>query len=208
MQRRKFIATLSWVGCVGLSGCPRAEDRSSERATRLPNSPSSASQHTPTDTASPDVFTDLTVETERTWCPADAHWDPYYHRTPLPVPAQSQNPSRETVDELARAYETYVLTYVAVKNHGPQTPETVTPNEPAVPAFPDIALDDFFATVLASSEEEFLVRTTYTRVIQEETQGTYTVNYYFSREQTIRAEVSGHKFPGPNPTKTGTILDC
>lgn len=205
VQRRTFIASVSSVFGIGLAGCPGGEDVSDGTVTP---SPSAAPEQTSPDTSSPEVFTDLTVETDRTRCPADAHWDQYYHRTPLPLPDRSRNVTRDTVGELARAYQEHVLTYVAVEKNDPRTPETVTPNEPAVPAFPEVALENFSATILVSFEGSFVVRTTYTRVIEGEPEGAYTVNYYFSRDHTIRAQAPGDRFPGPNPTKTGTILDC
>jgi hypothetical protein len=164
---------------------------------------------TPAESSTPGVFTDLTVETERTWCPGDEHWEPYYHRTPMPPPGRPANLTRETAVEYAASCEAYVLTYVAVDEYGPQTP--VPPMEtdmPGVPAFPDTELRDRSTRVLTALEDTFVVQVSYSRFVEGESRGRYTVNYYVSSERTIRAETEGDASPGPNPTTAGTILEC
>lgn len=151
----------------------------------------------------------MTVETERTWCPADNHWEPYYHRTPMPPPGRPGNLTSETVVEYVASYESYVLTYVAVDEFGPQTPIPPTETDvPGLPAFPDTAMQDRSTTVLTALEDTFVVQESYTRFVEGESRGRYTVNYYVSSEQTIRAEAEGDVSPGPNPAKSGTVLEC
>lgn len=163
----------------------------------------SATEITPTG-----LFDDFAVETEQTWCPSDEHWQPAYHRTPQFPPDRPSNITRETAISYARSYEEHVLTYVAVSEHGPQTPPTTVPGEPEVLEFPEREMWELTAQVIAAFEDAFVVRITYTRVIEGESEGTYTVNYYVSPEQTIRAETEGTHSPGPNPAKEGMILEC
>jgi hypothetical protein len=168
-----------------------------------------ADTETSTDSAIAGVFTDLTVETERTWCPRDEHWEPYYHRTPMPPPGRPATLTRETAVEYAASYEAYVLTYVAVEEYGPQTPIPPTEtNRPGIPAFPDTEMRGQSTTVLTALEDTYVVQVSYDRFVEGESHGRYTVNYYVSAEQTIRAETEGDASPGPDPTTAGTILKC
>jgi hypothetical protein len=168
-----------------------------------------ADTETPTDSAIAGVFTDLTVETERTWCPRDEHWEPYYHRTPMPPPGRPATLTRETAVEYAVSSEAYVLTYVAVEEYGPQTPIPPTEtNRPGIPAFPDTEMRGQSTTVLTALEDTYVVQVSYDRFVEGESHGRYTVNYYVSAEQTIRAETEGDASPGPDPTTAGTILKC
>lgn len=189
--RRRVVLT-GMASLVTLSGCSLTNDEQEGSAP-------------PT----PDVFPDLTVETDQTWCPSDNHWDPYYHRTPIAPPERPSTITRETAVKYTRSYEAYVLTYLAVAEFGKQTPSSPTPtNRPEVAEFPSTEIRDSSTTVLTTLRDSYVIQLSYIRSIENESRGTYTVNYYVSPEQTIRAETQGDVSPGPNPTKSGTILEC
>lgn len=224
-RRRQVLAGLASLGVLSLSGCSIDGNGPQDSASTQPSSridtntdtdsgtdfdsDTDSDSETPTESSTPGVFTDLTVETARTWCPRDEHWEPYYHRTPMPPPGRPTNLTRETAVEYATSYEGYVLTYMAVDEYGAQTPVPPTEtNRPGIPAFPDTEMQDRSARVLTALEDTFVVQVSYTRFVEGESRGRYTVNYYVSSEQTIRAEVQGDASPGPNPTTVGTILEC
>jgi hypothetical protein len=127
----------------------------------------------------------------------------------MPPPGRPATFTRETAVEYAVSYEVYVLTYMAVDEYGPQTPIPPTETDmPGVPAFPDTELQDRSTAVLTALEDIYVVQVSYTRLVEGKSRGRYTVNYYVSAEQTIRAEAEGDVSPGPNPTTAGTILEC
>lgn|GEM_PF-2223305 len=216
-RRRRVLAGLASLGA--LSGCSLNESDPQDSVLSPPERPAPSTQsssetdsddtETSTESSTPGVFAGLTVQTERTWCPRDEHWEPYYHRTPMPPPGRPANLTRETAVEYAASYEAYALTYMAVDEYGPQTPVPPTEtNRPGIPAFPDTEMQDRSARVLTELEDTFVVQVSYTRFVEGESRGRYTVNYYVSSEQTIRAEAEGDASPGPNPTTVGTILEC
>lgn len=215
LYRRRTLLT-GLASLVVLSGCSLGGDKQTqspsltpdETATLTPSSTKSGNTVS-SQTWTPDIFADLTIDTDQTWCPSDNHWEPYYHRTPIAPPDRPSNATQGRVTEYVNSYEAYVLTYLAVDEYGQQTPSPPTPtNRPEVPEFPDTDMQDSTITVLSSLKDKFIIQISYTRFIEGESRGRYTVNYYVSPEKTIRAEAEGDVSPGPNPTKSGLILEC
>ena len=209
-SRRRILTGVSSL--IILSGCSQTglEDSESPSSDETTISVSSSSKtRSEMKESTPDMFDNLDIETDQTWCPKSDHWEPNYHRTPMPPPARPSNLTQQATVEYVKSYESYVLTYMAVNEFGPQTPSPPTPtNRPEILEFPDTEIQNSSITILDDFKDGFVVQISYSRLIEEDFKGEFTVNYYVSPEYTIRAEEDGDISPGPNPTRSGTILRC
>ena len=214
-SRHPGLAVLAVL--VALSGCSFVGSPSNgpARSPAAPTSSPTPSTATPTggdtttpagESSGPQPFENLTVAVTRTACPADRHWEPAYHRTPLPPPERPATVTRETAVDYAVSYEAFALTYLAVEESGPDT--VTATDEIAEFTFPDTEMRDVSTAVIADVEGGFVVRVAYTRVVDGDSRGTYTITYYLTGERTVRTETEGDVSPGPNPATSGVVQRC
>lgn len=129
----------------------------------------------------------------------------YIGTTPLPAPEKPDEMASGPVVDYAISYERYYERYLALYEIGVPTPEEE--NHPAH-GFPDVRLADFEHEVVAETDGRFVVRLAFSRFFENEPRGEYTVTYYVSDAYTIRAEVEGRVYPGPDPLSTGERMAC
>lgn len=129
----------------------------------------------------------------------------YVSTTPLPAPEKPDKLESESVIDYAVAYERYYERYLALYEIGSPTPKRE--NYPAH-GFPEVRLEGLEKEVKAESDNRYVIHLTFSRFFENKDQGEYTVTYYISNYYTVRAEVKGSVYPGPDPLIAGKIMSC
>ncbi len=119
--------------------------------------------------------------------------------------------SRESAVERAVRIETAFVENQVVLDREPPTytPTDGRTSETAVrDAYPDVTVGYERRETLQHTDRNWVVHLQYTRHLDDDVEGRYTVNYYISGYNAARAAVEGFEYPGPHPTDEGVLLNC
>lgn len=186
-------ASLSLAGCSSLSGIddPDATTTTEDTVASTPTGSDEGPTRTPVGS---------NLETE---CITSA-FSGYVGTTPIPPPEKPAELESAAID-YAGAYERYYQRYLALYEIGPPTPER---DDLPAHGFPDVRLEGLETDVVTETADGYVVRLAFSRFFEDEFRGEYTVKYYVSADYTIRAEVKGNEYPGPDPLASGKIMSC
>ena len=202
LDRRLLLGSLLSVASFPFAGCASLlEDGESEGTVMTQSISTPGPSTTTTDEGAIGTPVDSSIETK---C-ITSEFSGYIGTTPIPAPARPEKLNPRSAIDYAITYERYYERYLALYEMGSPTPE-----EEGHPAhgFPEVRLEALESELLAEGDDRYVVRLAFSRFFEDTDRGEYTVTYYVSEEDTIRAEVDGIEHPGPDPLAAGKFMSC
>lgn len=193
--------------CASIAGCAGSAD-SDPSTSDSPTGSEPATETPRTHQTETPVFAIHSTDGLPSECPEPDY--AYYATTAVPYPTPSASVDKRSAIQMVMEIEAAYLDNWTILTRSPYPTPTADPETPHTHKveYPDASAEYESRSVIQRSEHGFVVHLEYERVVNGDSLGHYTVNYYLTAEKIVRAEREGYHDPGPNPTTDGTLLEC